>query len=146
MSGMIHQFLRGHRGPKKYFTPQDFLADAVRYFEWVDEHPLLEEKVFNYQGIITRTDVSKMRPYTKKGLATFLGIPESRLNDYKARTEDGWPEVVEMIEQVIYEQKFSGAAAGLLNASIISRDLGLAEKTEVTGKTTVIIDGDEADL
>ena len=143
---MIHKFLQTRTGPKKYFTPQDFLADAVRYFEWVDENPLQEELVFHARGLITRSQVDKMRPYTKQGLATFLGIPVSRLDSYKSRQEEGWAEAVEMIEQVIYEQKFSGAAAGLLNASIISRDLGLAEKTEVTGKTTVIIDGDEADL
>ena len=142
----IHQFLKYLGSPRKYFTPQDFLADVIRYFEWVDENPLQEELVFHTRGLITRSQADKMRPYTKQGLATFLGIPVSRLESYKNRQEEGWAEAVEMIEQVIYEQKFSGAAAGLLNASIISRDLGLAEKTEVTGKTTVIIDGDEADL
>ena len=31
---------------------------------------------------------------------------------------------------MIYEQKFTGAAAGLLNPNIIARDLGLADKTD----------------
>ena len=33
----------------------------------------------------------------------------------------------------IREQKFVGAAADFLNASIISRDLGLADKREISG-------------
>jgi hypothetical protein len=32
------------------------------------------------------------------------------------------------VESLIYEQKFSGAAADLLNANIIARELGLVEK------------------
>lgn len=119
---------------KIYLNAQQFLEDVVEYFKWVDDHPLLEEQVFQNKGAIIRADKAKMRPYTKKGLATFLGIPEGRLGSYKKRGEE-WAEAVEMIEQVIYTQKFEGAAAGLLNSSIISRDLGLAEKQEV--QTTV---------
>ena len=36
--------------------------------------------------------------------------------------------------EIIRTQKFAGAAADLLNANIIARDLGLADKNEVTGK------------
>ena len=38
--------------------------------------------------------------------------------------------VIERIEQTVYSQKFEGAAAGLLNANIIARDLGLADRRE----------------
>ncbi len=41
-------------------------------------------------------------------------------------------EIVAKAEEVIYSQKFAGAAADLLNANIISRDLGLADKTDHT--------------
>lgn len=37
------------------------------------------------------------------------------------------------VESLIYEQKFSGAAADLLNANIIARELGLVEKKSVEG-------------
>jgi hypothetical protein len=32
------------------------------------------------------------------------------------------------------EQKFTGAAAGLLNGNLVARELGLADKAEVTGE------------
>jgi hypothetical protein len=123
------QLLR--RDKRIFLTPHDFLKAAVEYFEWAEETPLQEEKVFHHQGEITRTDVSKVRAFTKIGLANYLGIPVSRLDSYKAREDKGWAEVVEIIEQVIKEQKFINAAVGLMNATIISRDLGLAEKQEV---------------
>ena len=39
--------------------------------------------------------------------------------------------VIDDIEKIIYRQKFEGAAAGLLNANIIARDLGLRDKQDV---------------
>ncbi|MGL5733948.1 MAG: terminase small subunit, partial [Beijerinckiaceae bacterium] len=112
-----------------FLQPKEFLAAAVEYFEWASEHPLEEEQLFHYKGGIVRGDASKLRAFTRQGLATYLGIPASRLETYRGRGGE-WAEAVEMIEQVMYEQKFSGAAAGLLNASLIGRDLGLAEKTQ----------------
>lgn len=38
-----------------------------------------------------------------------------------------------MINDAIRHQKFTGAAADLLNPMIISRDLGLADKSELSG-------------
>ena len=114
--------------------PLDFLKAAVGYFRWAEDHPLQEEKIFQYQGEIIRDDSSKMRAFTKEGLATKLRIPVSRIEAYKSRDEEsGWPQAVQMVEQIIYEQTFTGAAAGLLNAHLVSRSLGLAEKSEVSG-------------
>jgi len=118
--------------PREFLTPQDFLAEVVKYFEWCDTHPLQEEQMFQFRGSIVRADKEKVRAYTRKGLATFLGLPASRLKTYDDRGA-AWSDVVELIDQIIYTQKFENAAAGLLNASIISRDLGLAERQEFSG-------------
>lgn len=128
----MNYFERLTRKPKLYLTPRDFLLDVAEYFKWCADHPLLEDKVFMYKGAIVRTNEGRMRPFTKKGLATFLNMPETRLATFRKRGEE-WEEAVEIVEQTIYTQKFEGAAAGLLNATIISRDLGLAEKQEIGG-------------
>lgn len=39
--------------------------------------------------------------------------------------------VIGEIEEVMRSQKFQGAAANIFNATIISRDLGLVERTNV---------------
>lgn len=116
---------------KNFQLPQQLMAEAIRYFEWVDDHQLQEEKIFQHQGNILRETVAKCRPYTKKGLANFIGVTVARLNDFGKRP--GWEETLEYIEQVIYAQKFENAAAGLLNSTIVSRDLGLAERSELSG-------------
>lgn len=123
--------------PKMHLTPEDFLKDCVRYFQWAEDHPLLEDKAFNFQGDVIHDEVAKMRPFTKKGLAIFLGMPESRLRTYSKRGP-AWAEAVEMVEDAIYTQKFEGAAAGLLNAGIITRDLGLADKQEVSADVQTV--------
>ena len=117
--------------PAIYLTPEDMLAEAVEYFKWSEDNPLQDEQVNVWRGAVIRTSLDKMRPFTKQGLATHLRITVNKLSSFKGRGED-WAEVMELIEQVIYEQKFSGATAGLMNATIIGRDLGLAEKQELS--------------
>ena len=118
--------------PREYLFPYDFLAEAVKYFNWCDDNPLLEEKVFQHKGFIVRADVDKVRPYTKTGLCTFLAIPDSRLATYAGKGEE-WQAALALVEQTIYTQKFENAAANLLNATFISRDLGMADKQELSG-------------
>lgn len=127
-----YQQLKNWTGYRLFLTATDFVRAATEYFQWVDEHPLLEDVVAFYQGDECRADRSRMRPYTKQGLATHLNIPVSRIDSYKKKGGE-WADVVDIIETVLYQQKFEGAAAGLLNATIIARDLGLAERSEVSG-------------
>lgn len=127
----MHSHLKNFAGYTVFTDPGDFAAAAADYFQWCDDHPLLEEIISFHQGEECRAEKGKMRAYTKQGLANHLGIPVSRLDLYKEK--EGWSDVMEIVENVLYQQKFEGAAAGLLNASIISRDLGLADKSEITG-------------
>ena len=72
-----------------------------------------------------------MRAMTIAGLCMFLDIAQDTwINWRKSRTD--LSEVITRAEAVIFQQKFSGAAADLLNPSIIARDLGLAEKQDHT--------------
>lgn len=104
---------------------------AVEYFDWVEANPLWEDKVTSYQGINSHEPVSKMRAMTIGGLCIFLDISRVAWLEYSKRQD--FINVTRKIDEIIRDQKFSGAAADLLNANIIARDLGLAEKSEVTG-------------
>lgn len=125
--------------------PEALQSACIEYFDWAHDNPLTEAKAFAYQGDSWVESIDKSRAFTLKGLCVFLGINESKWAVWKSdpRLSDicGWA------EDVIYTQKFEGAAAGLLNPSIIGRDLGLAEKSEVSSTQTIVnINGDEADL
>jgi hypothetical protein len=102
------------------------------YFAWVEENPLMEARIIAFQGAATHVPVAKMRAMTISGLCIFLDIGRRTWDEYRIR-QDFLP-VCSHVEQIIREQKFTGAAADLLNANIIARDLGLADRQEHTGK------------
>jgi hypothetical protein len=112
--------------------PKDLWEACVEYFEWVEENPLWENKATQYQGVQVDLPVAKMRAMTIAGLCLFLDICEKTWSNYRNRED--FLQVVTRAERVIYTQKFSGAAAELLNPNIIARDLGLSDKNELTGK------------
>lgn len=115
-----------------FVSPDDLWTAASEYFEWVEANPLYEAKAFAYEGEVTMADLPKMRAMTIGGLCIFLDIDRTTWIEYASR--EGFSQVTTRVEAVIRDQKFTGASAGLLNPNIIARDLGLADKSEVTGK------------
>jgi len=73
-----------------------------------------------------------MRAMTIFGLCIFLDIGRATWDEYRHRKD--FLDITARVEAIIYSQKFEGAAADLLNPNIIARELGLAEKSEFTGK------------
>lgn len=124
---------RSSHGRNPIFASPDDLWDAAcQYFEWVETNPLYEDRLVTFQGAATHEPVAKMRAMTIAGLCLFLDISRQGWLDYCARSD--FVEVTARIDDVIRSQKFAGAAADLLNANIIARDLGLADKSELTGR------------
>lgn len=132
-----------HGRAKAYQTPDALWMACCEYFEWVESNPLREEKAFSYQGDIIKTDVTKMRAMTIQGLCLHLGISDETWANYRQNSD--YVGITSLVEKIIYEQKFSGAAADLLNANIIARELGLADKREHSGNVSMVIDNQDQD-
>lgn len=125
---------RTKHGRDKLFSSPDALWEACcEYFQWIEDNPLWENKVAQYQGVPVDMPSAKMRAMTISGLCLFLDIDRSTWHAW--RKVDDFSDIVAKTEEVIYSQKFAGAAADLLNANIIARDLGLkdASTSEHTG-------------
>lgn len=122
---------------KQYPNPNDLLDACNEYFEWVQENPLMEAQVVKYKDHAELMDVPKMRPMTIQGLCNFVDLSVEGWRKYKARKD--FVEITTRVEQIIYNNKFEGAASGFLNPNIIARDLGLQDKqqTEHTGEIIV---------
>lgn len=136
---------RSSHGRKPIFaTPDDLWAAASEYFEWVEANPLWEDKIVSFQGVTTHEPIAKMRAMTLSGLCIFLDIARNSWDEYRARKD--YLGVSHAIEEIIRTQKFEGASADLLNANIIARDLGLADKQETSGAVTVTIQTSDAGL
>lgn len=124
--------MRSSHGRKPIFQTPEALEEAcLEYFEWVEANPLHEAQAFAYQGAVKIEPVAKMRAMTVSGLCIFLDISQEAFGDYRKR--EGFSEVTRRADEIIRTQKFEGASAGLLNPSIIARDLGLADKSELSG-------------
>jgi hypothetical protein len=123
---------RSSHGRKPTFPDAETLWEACcEYFAWVEDHPLKEAQAFAYQGAVTVHELSKMRAMTVSGLCIFLDLSTQAWGEYRDRK--GFGDVTSRVDEIIRTQKFEGASAGLLNANIIARDLGLSEKSELGG-------------
>lgn len=121
---------------RKFETAQDLLEEVVGYFNWVIENPLQESKLVAYEGDATVHEVPKMRAMTLAGLCLYCGISRDTWGGWRRQGDkhrSDLADVIRFAEEQMYSYKFDGAAAGLLNANIIARDLGLAERTEISG-------------
>lgn len=121
----------------KFEDPDSLWSACCEYFEWVEANPLWEDRLVTFQGAATHEPVAKMRAMTLQGLCFFIDVTRETWGTWRESRPD-LSDVIARAEGVIYQQKFAGAAADLLNANIIARDLGLADKADV--KETVSIE------
>lgn len=136
---------RSSHGRNPIFESSEALWTAAsEYFAWVEDNPLYEAKPFAFQGTVTIANVAKMRAMTIEGLCIFLDIAKQTWIDYRGRPD--FLDVVTRVEEIIRSQKFAGAAADLLNANIIARDLGLTDKTETVATMNLKVTQDDAEL
>lgn len=114
------------------YDPKELWERCCQYFDWLEEHPLQEEKAFMYQGEVIHADERKMRAPTVQGLTAFLGVHRGTWARWKESPHPGIREVVQRADDIMHDYKFTGAAAGLLNSALIMRDLGLREGVDHT--------------
>jgi len=152
--------IRSKHGRDKLFATAKLLLDACcEYFQWCDENPFLEEIAFSTKDGIKKSTLNKMRPYTLQGLTSYLDCNTVYFNHFEEdlkgkedETSKDFSKVITCVREIIYNQKFSGAASGFFNSNIIARDLGLADvqKQAVTvdseKKIELKIDGENIDL
>ncbi|WP_080578576.1 DNA-packaging protein [Sinorhizobium fredii] len=132
-----------HGARPKFSSPEDLLNACCEYFDWVDSNPLYEDKLVTFQGAATHEPVAKMRPMTLGGLCIFLDVTLETWTEWR-KTRADLSDVITRAESIIYQQKFAGAAADLLNANIIARELGLADKQDVNHSGTIGTLSDDA--
>ena len=130
-----------HGRDKLFKTPQLLLEAATEYFQWCIDNPLMESQLVKYRDEYEMAEIPKMRPYTLSGLCIYLDCNQVYFNQFenglKDKGKENWTEedkdfskVVTRIREIIYTQKYEGAASGFLNPNIIARDLGLVDKQE----------------
>lgn len=136
---------RSKHGRDTLFANPGMLWDAAcDYFNWVDENPFIEIKPMtvsnggNGGSSIEMVEIPIKRPFTMIALCCHLNCSSSYFRQFKFESKEQKEKraeflaVIEQIEEIIFNQKFEGAASGFFNAAIIARDLGLMDKTDLT--------------
>lgn len=121
------------------YTPEQVFDLAVRYFTWAEENSIKATETAAFQGVVSEHRIHKPRVFTLSGLRLFCGFSAGILDHW--RKTEGFRDVMEFIDGVIYEQKFQLAANGIVNASFIGKDLGIDSAPTVnienTNETTI---------
>ena len=150
-TGNFYWKMRTKSGRDKLFkSPAALLNACLQYFKWCESNPIGQQ---DWKGKdATPVTIEHPRPFIWSGLCIYLGCNRTYFNDFKDRlkakgelsevSEDkDFSDVIAYIEDIMHNQKFSLAAAGLLKENIISRELGLADKQQV--EANVKFDGYE---
>jgi hypothetical protein len=121
--------------PKIFSTPTDLWDACVEYFEYNSKRSV--NKVDFRGGFATRVVIPTPTPMTIEGLCLFLGVNTKYLWDFKDGLKkddihfEGFSEIITRVEGIIFQQQYEGASAGMYNANIIARKLGLTDKKEI---------------
>lgn len=119
--------LRASHGRDKLWETPELLWEAcAEYFEATDKRKWYKTEFVGKDAIECHAPTAT--PYTWQGLYLFLDCVHSTWQEYEKREE--YSAICSRVRNIIYTQKFEGAAVGAYHPLIISRDLGLVEKTD----------------
>ena len=133
-----HKTAISKNGTKSFKTPDELWAAACDYFDYIQKNPIIK-KEFIKTGPFAGTEVpvEVPRPFNWSGLNTFMTINGITTSLYRYRYNDGdayndYQPVIKLIDDIMFNQKFEGAVVGIFKENIIAREIGLADKNNVT--------------
>lgn len=130
--------LMGKSGRKRiHETASDLFDEAMEYFEWSENNPIQNYIISAGKRILSPL----RRPFTLHGLCVYMGVNTRYITDIEERAlgktdptkpdyserESDFSQVCFHIREIIYQQKYEGAAVGQFKENLIARDIGLHE-------------------
>lgn len=132
-----------HGRDREFKTEAEFKKAWDDYFHWADTNPWYKNDFV--RGGESAGKIIKLptqRPYTIQGFQAFHDLGhnyieqlEKSLKEHDDTVSIGISGILSWARNKCYVNKFEGAAVGAFNASVIMRDLGLREKTDVDHTT-----------
>ena len=110
-------------------TPEQVMTLFVKYFEWAENNALKAGESASFQGRVYQDTVHKPRVFTWTGLQLFCCITPKAIEVW--RNMPGFDVVIEFAESVIKEQKYQLAVNGMINSSMISKELGIDKGIQI---------------
>lgn len=122
--------------PKNLSSPKRLWELFCDYYDLVKNNPAEREDFIRGGEMAgSKVKIKLEKPLTWAGFESMLRDRNilAKMEDYKTNKDNRYSdfaEVIARIEQKMWDDKFSGASVGIYNANIISRDLGLIDKTQ----------------
>lgn len=144
------------KGRPPAYTPDKLWAEFERYVKWAQENPISVEFIYTKQKKGVKDEKSAQKRTEEKprllsinGFLLFIG-----LNDrWWAELTNEFSRVKSAIKTYCEMGQIEYAAIGIFNANIISRLLGLADKSKIehsgnvrTGLNIIVSDEETAEL
>ena len=127
-------------------TPEQLWDNAVKYFQWCDEHPIITKMPLT-SGKEAGMQIKKEQPrqYNIKALCLHCNITEDYITSIRAArdTDSEYYHVVSKILYIIYAQNLEYAVVDVFNPILVSKMLNLEkEETPQIGTTVRVIHED----
>lgn len=140
----LKPFINPLAGRPLHFTPKQLAEKFGEYVKWSEENVIEigeRQKGIASGGYVDKTTTNyKQRLISVHGFLVFIGKSKrwwTELSDGKHG--DKFSTLKDSITSYCEDYQKEMAAAGIFNANIISRLLGLADKKELTGESINII-------
>ena len=133
MDGLFVEFHPQKRGRPRKFKPADLLDEFQNYIQDRMSNPIVEKE--EEIGVVGKNPSAKTKEKSHPQLLSvadfcvYLGCSRNWWNELP----DEYLGVKSHISTYIDNFQLKGASIGVFNANIVSRLLGLKEKTELTG-------------
>lgn len=132
--------LRSKHGRKRIFETPDIMMEAA--YEYFEHQSKQKWDRVDFKGKdVEEVKIPTASPFTITGLCIFLGVNSVYFNRFEEEREKedtqeakDFCKVITHIREIIFTQKFEGAAVGAYNSNIVARSLGLGEKVDHTTK------------
>lgn len=119
-----------HGRDKIFATSDDLWKAACEYFEDTSSRVWIKDDWVGKDA--KKVERKTSPPFTLSGLFLFLDIDRATFDNYSTKEEyKDFFAVCSRIREVIWTQKFEGAAVGAFNPSIIASEIGLVSKKEM---------------
>lgn len=119
----------------KLYTPEGLWDKFVEYIDWSDANPIVSED-FIKGGMAAgeKVLVNHSRAYSIERFCVFANMSDDTFSNYeKKEGYETYFGVCKRIRKIIDSQHFEGGMAGVFNANITTRKLGLKEQNELSG-------------
>lgn len=139
MAGLFVEFNAGKRGRPRKFSPQQLLDKFQEYIDDRLKDPIIDEETEHGSTPRGSMNVKREKPHPQLlsilDFCVYLGTSRQWWN---ALSED-YLVVKTYISTYLENYQLKGASAGVFNANIVARLIGLADKKEISAGENVTV-------